>query len=359
MLINPGFVRLALITFALCLAQCQQPHVTVAQNIKPLRVLEFADNTPTHQLPQIGNSAEFTYSADGKKIAASWIQGIFVFDAKRGKPKSFIKTKTFLTGMQFSKDGQIIGGRYGKDIAIASFWKTRKGKLLTEIKVSQHENELGHFAFSPATKLAAISDKDEVKIHECESGKLQHTFDLSKNTSQGIRCLTFSPDGKLLAVALTTGVYLLNIQDKKIESKIPPTGNLVDRLFYSPDGRYLASTNLLSEGVCVWEIKSKKLVARFGEKRSDPNLECVCFSPNSNLIAIGGGQPDNYGNPYMEVFEFPSKKSVANLSKFFKFDVVNMQFSPDGKQLAATCVEETSIRVFDTSKAFRAAKVQK
>ena len=58
----------------------------------------------------------------------------------------------------------------------------------------------------------------------------------------GVAEIAFSPDGRLLAVAATTGVYLYAAADLR-EVRFLPTDSPVRSVAFSPDGRLLASAS--------------------------------------------------------------------------------------------------------------------
>ena len=95
--------------------------------------------------------------------------------------------------------------------------------------------------------------------------------------------IAFSPDGRLLAVASSIGVYLYAAADLR-EVRFLPTDAPVWSVAFSPDGRLLASGSL-DNTIRLWDAASGALLRTLeGHTRS---VNSVAFSPDGRALASG------------------------------------------------------------------------
>ncbi len=155
-------------------------------------------------------------------------------------------------------------------------------------------------------------------------------------------CVTFSPDGKSLAVGY--GFYSRNsaghvrvwdvATGKEIKSFPGPLGG-VNKVAFHPDGKRLAVAG--SELVEVWDLeKVRKIRDLKGHKRW---IYCLAYSPDGKWLASGGWD--------RTVKLSDSETGVEALTIFaHKGFVLGLAFSPDGRTLA-TASEDRSTRLWE------------
>jgi hypothetical protein len=143
-------------------------------------------------------------------------------------------------------------------------------------------------AFSPDSKLlvaAGYRKPPAVSMWEVETGKeLQVAPDPPGN---GYDCVSFSPDGKWLALGChdgtvrlwdhATGRELRTLQ--RVPALKPESGTVA--IAFSADGRNLAASN--GRDIRIWEIVTGKERRRLAAAAS-----CLAFAPNSLTLASGG-----------------------------------------------------------------------
>jgi WD40 repeat protein len=98
-------------------------------------------------------------------------------------------------------------------------------------------------------------------------------------------CIQYSPDGTLIAAGCDDGtVYLF---DPRLETEIVKlkVAGEAHALSFSIDGRLLAVAG--SEAVHVFEVGSWKLIRKFGEHSG--GINAIAFSPNGKVLAAGCG----------------------------------------------------------------------
>ena len=136
--------------------------------------------------------------------------------------------------------------------------------------------------------------------------------------------IAFSPDGRLLAVASSIGVYLYAAADLR-EVRFLPTDAPVWSVAFSPDGRLLASGSL-DNTIRLWDAASGALLRTLEGHTDDVNS--VAFSPDGRALASGSA--DNT----IRLWDAASGALLRTLEGHTR-PVNSVTFSPDGRALAS------------------------
>ncbi|MGD2145497.1 MAG: helix-turn-helix domain-containing protein [Anaerolineae bacterium] len=204
-----------------------------------------------------------------------------------------------------------------------------------------HEVGVPDVAYSPdGTLLASLGAIGEVKVWDPDSGEL--LFSLDAGMDEFGSSVAFSPDGGTLAEALQTRVVLWDIQRREIASTLEGRSigttvgyNLgVGQISFSPDGRRLAVANM--DGVPkVWELATQReILSLAGETLPS---KAIAHSPDGRLLATGGDEGLvrvwDAGDG-AEIYVLPLGGIIHSVS-----------FSTDGTRLAAAS-EDGSVKVW-------------
>jgi serine/threonine protein kinase/WD40 repeat protein len=181
-------------------------------------------------------------------------------------PKDPLLTLTGHTGpvrcLAFSPDGELLAT--GSDDTTVRIWNTQTGERLGE--PIKHSNKIKALAWSPDGKrLAVASDglgfAGRVQIWDIPSGPVpKQRFVAGEQEAVGdVRCLAFSPNGKLLAAA-GGPVRIWEVATHNKAILLPgldrPGGGYVYAVAFAPDGKSLAAGRLEFKGdmVLLWEL---------------------------------------------------------------------------------------------------------
>jgi WD40 repeat protein len=169
-----------------------------------------------------------------------------------------------------------------------------------------------------------------LKLVDPQTGELRQKLDVGQAGA-----VTFSPDGKLLAVANGKEVKLWNSQTGKEVRKLKGLKGTVNAVAFSPSGTTLAVASTKYEReyaehlikiigiseVVLFDVNSGKVNNRLSEVGA---VNTLTFSPGGRILVVGGVLPDPEG-----------RKGEAAGMKFFYFDtgkVTDLATGPDYKE---------------------------
>ena len=210
------------------------------------------------------------------------------------------------------------------------------------LNIPAHPGGVPDVACSPDGKLiASMGAYGEVKIWDAHTGEL--TLTLDGETGEPGGNIAFSPDGSSLAGAWVTQVVVWDLRAGKkiytLSGKSVGTNigyNLgVGQVSFSPDGKRLAVANL--DGLPgVWELASQaEILSLLGEMLP---AKAIAYSSDGSLLATGGDEGIvrvwDAGNG-AELYTLPLGGIIHSLS-----------FSASGSRLAAAS-EDGSVKVWE------------
>ncbi|MBZ5656949.1 MAG: TIR domain-containing protein [Acidobacteriia bacterium] len=265
---------------------------------------KFPEGDLTAQLPH-ENFVQFaTFSPDSTKVVTSgWDGAARVWDANTGKMLADLRHDGRVGQVVFSADGRLLATAGWADGA-AHLWDTASWKEVRRL------------------------------LHGGAVEKLRR-FGVPKG---GVRFLTFSPDGALLATSGHDGtVRLWNLQTGDETLRLAHNGYAQD-VYFSPDGRYLVSDS--EKELVVWSLPSGNRVTAL-QKESDPFLSLLGLSPDGHFVLLSSQE-----EKAVEVRTMPDLKPVARL--LHEHTVFSARFNRGGTRLL-TASQDTTARLWDTS----------
>lgn len=250
---------------------------------------------------------ELTYLACDNYFRVIILKGtekyICLIDAKKNKEimifDEYDSKKLTLKSMAYGPDGKTVAASFTENRIF--IYDVKNGHLLNTIEVSTGEKH--SIAYSPDGKIIAIgSELGMVCLWSIEPGsKLKIA---KSHKSQPITSIAYSPDGQSIAVASGEESYhdliveLWDLRSDDIFQTLSGHIGKINTLVYSPDSKVIASGSFDDSTVRIWTTLNGKLikvlgkycfeVLRFsGSEFTNGGRNSLCFSPDSNAIAIG------------------------------------------------------------------------
>jgi WD40 repeat protein len=194
---------------------------------------------------------------------------------------------------------------------------------------------LNALAVSPnGVSLAVGGDAHRIELWDLQADAVQRYFDIPKKAGRSrrveVKALAFSPDGRMLAAA---GGHTYGPG---------PTG-----------------ARLSSQGpgwLRVWNVETGK--AQMAEVGYDGviddtqygSIEAVAFSPDGELLAVGGNHRATLGSEGFSVrlWDVKTGRLRATLTGH-KLTITGLAFAPDGRRLATSSLDST-VRLWDVGR---------
>jgi WD40 repeat protein len=274
-----------------------------------------------------------TFSPDGTTLAtASDDTTVRLWDTADGREIATLAGhKDKVLCVAFSPDGRTLASG-GSDNTI-KLWDVVTRRERTTLK--GHNGAVRRVAFSSDGRtLASASVDGTVKLWD---PTMERDAPLLRQ-KHWIGAITFSPDGKTLAVggqAMVRGrdvwpVQLWEVATHRRIASLWGHQSFVRVVGFSPDGSLLASSSM-DRTVRLWDMATKREIASFrghvGGGTGAPYPDGVAFSPDGKLLASGSGENT------VQLREVASRRLVATLQGD-QGQVGSVAFSPDGKHLA-------------------------
>jgi WD40 repeat protein len=290
-----------------------------------------------------GMASHVAFAADSRLLAiAGDGRTIDLWDAYEAKQVGSLsghepsRLKGTVSALVSSHDGQLLAS--GGHDKTARLWRTSDGASVNVL--TGFSDSVRRLAFRPAAPVLAAADKDSVRLFDLASGAVLPV----RLPEGGVNDLAFTADGSLLAVALggqekkgTHPIALVNPVDGGVVRTVGEGDFLARALAFSPDGRLLAVA-LREKGViqlrdtASWQVVRTLKVTAYA-------VFALAFSSQGVLGAALG---DRVGLWDLTTESEPAAAKVPFIKSCF---VETLAFSPDGR-LLATCRSGSNVRVY-------------
>jgi WD40 repeat protein len=253
-----------------------------------------------------------------------------------------------MSKLVFSPDHKLLALKWG-DLSI-QLWDVTTGNLLHTLE-SGYELGVTALTFSPQLSdggsakilLAASGTEGPVKLWDAQTGILVKTLDEANAAS----ALSFSPDGKLLAMSLDDGVRLWRIADNTpLYTLTAGPKHFARNLAFSPDSKILTSGS--PDGtVQRWNTNTGTLIDKLeGFGNSVGNLYSVPFP----LPAFWSENKIFISNPFNNQIELWNLKTGERVMELTGHNstILNLVISKDGSKLASTEEWTNTLHIWDS-----------
>jgi WD40 repeat protein len=298
-------------------------------------------------LPERGKGAVVTaaYSPDGRTAAAAWSDGsIRLWNVSDPQHPRLLATVEAGRGgeLAYSPDGKLLAVRTPRSLQL---WRVASGLFLvssTPVQASAPRSgapqSLGQrwpVAFSPGGNTVATGG-DDGRVALWNASDPRHPVLAASLPTFGtaINAVTFSPDGKTLAVADGTRVRLWDTHDpgRPAPRAILPARSALSVAF-SPDGRLLVAGGS-HEQVSIWDAAHPGRAASppvgFDSNSTSKDIDSVAFRPGGDTFVT----TDTAGQTEIWASDGSPKGTDAVAGTIPDLALPDAAaFSPDGGQL--------------------------
>ncbi|MEH2209550.1 NB-ARC domain-containing protein [Nostoc sp.] len=283
-----------------------------------------------------------TFSPDGKILASgSTDYTIKLWDVSTGQCLRTLEGHTNeVWSVAFSQDNCTLAS--GSDDCTVKLWNSSTGECFKTLQ--GHLSWVLSVVFRGDTQLLSGSDDRTVKLWDINTGQCMQTFE--KHHSSGIRSITLSPDGQILASGSEDRtIRLWKTQTGECLKTLLGHSNRVFSVDFSPQGDLLASGGH-DHTVKLWGVDTgecfKTLQGHFSW------VFAVAFSPQGKLLASGGHDQT------VKLWSVDTGECVKTLQGYTN-QILSVTFSPVGAslpsigQIFASSSRDRTVRLWDAA----------
>ena len=239
----------------------------------------------------------------------------------------------------------------GKSAAV-TIWDVNAREQVSEWRVEFRIYDVA--AFSPTEPLFAIPSNDGIHLWNWQTGeylgrmigarrplKSCYYYDNGSSCTSrlGDRTAIFSPDGRSLIVAsMRPDIEFWNIETRRLEGHFEGhTGNWVEDVAISPDGRYIASFERGPASVHVWDVASRQLhwkaqsgIGRISDVAFSPDSQHLYVATETDGLSRPGPGPWQGWDDQVRVWNVKSGQQIGTFGSEFRA-LEELTLSPNGK----------------------------
>jgi len=214
-------------------------------------------------------------------------------------------------------------------------WNATDGRNLLSVRLQRGGSGL---AFSPDGKILALAIGPTVQYWNLGTGQGRIVFERKNSRlvrdSRGARInhIAFAPNGRTLGIVVSEGVILWDVNTECELGLIRPANFGAHVAEFSPDGKLLALVDG-REQVSLWDVTTRRMVRNL-EEGEDGGALCIAFSPDGALLA--GGLSDHTEAPgRLVIWDTTTGKAVCRIVCHSR-GVGGLTFFPTGRLVATT-----------------------
>jgi signal transduction histidine kinase len=169
-------------------------------------------------------------------------------------------------GIKFSPDGRLLAAFFNN--GEVTLWRVSDAVCVSKWNSGKKSSRVGSIDFSPDSReLAIAGDETQVCILEVENQNEVRSI----SVAAPVRSAVFSPDGKMLGLAISNSVQLWRCPELTFAQALSHAGE-VETFGWHPDSRRLASTSRGTSEILLWDTVTGKSRTLRGHAELVPNL---------------------------------------------------------------------------------------
>ncbi len=219
-------------------------------------------------------------------------------------------------------------------------WDTQDWQSVLQLEASSL------LAFSPDNPTrAAIAQDTMISLWSLDSATRQFSFSIPQKP----QAIVLEPGGSEVAIAVGNEISFWNISNgSPTRSFTTPESTSLNRLAFSPDGRYLAAQDKdMQRSIYVWPMWEQAMPLKFPTSENLYRTQWA-FSPDSSMLAIGSGEnimDHHKARGQVELWMLGHKPTLYKTMTIrdMRYDQPSLVFSSDSTLLAVADAFETSI----------------
>jgi WD40 repeat protein/serine/threonine protein kinase/tetratricopeptide (TPR) repeat protein len=285
-----------------------------------LNLLDVASGHTSQSIALQTGLTSLTVSPVGEKIAVGLEnRALRVWEPATGRQSTFPHVQR-ISCVAFTPDGEAVATAAGDRITL---WQI--DPMDQEITLAAQGSFYLSVAYSPDNKTLAYSVGEGVKLCEAPSGRERAT--IRAPGCADVRSMSFSRDGRLLAVGRVNGPTLWDVVAMRELADLDLGPETFGFMALAPDGHALAyGGEALPRGanlrVHVWDIAARSL------RRVDTLANAALYSPDSKSLLLGWINLD-----FWNAATLARERGLNLVAAPGESWIPAMAFAPDGRRL--------------------------
>ncbi len=301
-----------------------------------------------------GGTYAVAYSPDGKLLASGGTHPegtIHLWDNATGKEvRRWKASRSAVYALAFAPDGKTLLSGHGGNGDSLKLWEVATGRELRSF-AGLNVGLVNAVTFTPDGKRAASVGCWQRGVFLWDVATGQEISPVPHHHGE-VNSLAFAPDGKLLATGSSDRtVGLWEPQTGRLAGRLQGHSGPVRAVAFAPAGKLIASSGEEEKSVRLWSPDTRKLIRELAGERFA--FHCLAFSPDGTHIAAGEGvdalrlsggakMPDGAVRLWNVATGKESRQLHGKGGR-----VTALAFSPDGRLLATTGIDDKAIHLWD------------
>lgn len=218
-----------------------------------------------------------------------------------------------------------------------TLWRLPEGEQVAVLR--GHEGAIRYLSFAPdGDRLASIDVNEAGWVWSIPAGETVLPLN-SRQTADPVQAV-FSPDGQQIAVALVTGIHVIDLATGALVTRIDTARHAATgQLVYAPDGAILAACGQ-SSVVGMWRVADGSYLG--GLQHQEAGCKRLAFSPDGHLLLSLPGQGRQFSLWDVQVMrenlpideKFPRLRTRDTLGLYPQTRFFDAHWSADGRFIA-------------------------